>query len=322
MLVNLAGGPWSGQAYFGALSNSAKEYFSFAGIDEPLFEHFYANLAEEAGVAPLCWGTHETRECVFNRMRCCPYWIRKGDHVKSCRWFSIFDRLFELLPWWWAMCLQLTQLCLKKGVAKSLEDLEACAAQNIQAAKKAAEAVHEAQKGAQPVSGAQAKMMKHGDKDTLSFMRKIKGNLHVASAVSAARLNRALAHMLCMVVQPVRAPHGQAQIRLGTRRSAYIRQAEVASGSWSQELRDIALTLQCDQIGDLGFRPSVGESAAMLEDEEEAELAQYTFSFATALLGQRLLKFCMHSYGMPYKFAHLLHESSQEQQQVLTDLSH
>ena len=112
-------------------------------------------------------------------MEGCPYWHRKVDLVKSCRWFSIFDRL-EFLPWWWAVALQLVRLCMRKNVVKSMSELQPRMAQNIKAAKEAAEVLHGAgQGGADGQQG--GRLMKHGEADHLQFLKKMKGNLHAAT---------------------------------------------------------------------------------------------------------------------------------------------
>ena len=138
-LLNLASGPWQGAAMLGNLGASSRSYFASGATGDPLFQHFYEELAWEGGVEACSWGSTESLEIAYRRTEECPYWHRKGDLVKSCRWFSIFDRLEEFLPWWWAFALQLVHFCMRMYVVKSTAELQSRMAQDIKAAKEAAE---------------------------------------------------------------------------------------------------------------------------------------------------------------------------------------
>ena len=56
------------------------------------------------------------------------------------------------------------------------------------------------------------------------------------------------------------------------------------------------------------------------EEDDEAQLADYMFAFVCNLLGQRLLKYLMYSWGMPFKLAHLLHENEAQVAKALSAL--
>ena len=47
-------------------------------------------------------------------------------------------------------------------------------------------------------------------------------------------------------------------------------------------------------------------------DEEEHELVSFTFTFLCHLLAQRLMKYLMYSFGLPFKLAHLLNHDPAE----------
>ena len=61
------------------------------------------------------------------------------------------------------------------------------------------------------LEGAASRMMKHGAAEQLSFLKKITGDLHVATCVSMSRFNKRLATVLLYAVAPVRESHGIAQ---------------------------------------------------------------------------------------------------------------
>ena len=82
---------------------------------------------------------------------------------------------------------------------KSMAELQSCMAQNIKAAKEAAEVLHGAGEGG--ADGQQgSRLMKHGEADHLQFLKKMKGNLHVATCVAMSRFNKALAKIILAVV--------------------------------------------------------------------------------------------------------------------------
>lgn len=96
-LLNLASGPWKGAAMFGNLSGSAQSYFSSSTPEDPLFQHFYDKLAwEQASGAPL-FGSDDSLRTLREQMQDCPFWNKKGDLVKSCRWFSLSGRVLALV---------------------------------------------------------------------------------------------------------------------------------------------------------------------------------------------------------------------------------
>ena len=142
-------------------------------------------------------------------------------------------------------------------------------AQNIKAAKEAVQILHGAeQAGAGRKDG--SRLMKHGQQDHLQFLKKMKGNLHVATCVSMCRFNKALARMMLVVVMPVRISHGQAQNMFATRRGGAERQIAVASGAWMQAVIELAaLTQDHSKLIEVGFRKAVSEPFGALGEEEE-----------------------------------------------------
>ncbi|CAJ1383946.1 unnamed protein product [Effrenium voratum] len=252
-------------------------------------------------------------------MKSCPFFNKKGNLVKSCRWFSIFDSLADYLPYWFVLSVQLVHLCLRKHIVRSMEELHMCMAQNIATARAAAAA---SEGHAVASEGAASRMMKHGAAEQLSFLKKMTGNLHVATCVSMSRFNKRLATVLLHAVAPVRESHGIAQKQFSTRRGGMERQVQMAAGQWVQEVVSIAkTTVDHKKLESMGFRASPYEATGdVLEEDEGQQLAEFALRFIANLLGQRLLKYQMYSHGMPFKLAWLLHHEEVEQKTALQTL--
>lgn len=164
--------------------------------------------------------------------------------------------------------------------------------------------------------------MKHGEADHLQFLKKMEGNLHVATCVAMSRFNKALAKIILAVVIPAREPHGRAQKLLATKRGGAQRQVTVASGAWLDEVAELAfLTQDHGKLKDIGFRASAEEPCGPLgEEDEEKQLADYMFTFTTHLIAQRVMKYLMYAFGLPFKFAHVLRDGDHEVAKALTAL--
>ena len=91
-------------------------------------------------------------------------------------------------------------------------------------------------------------------------------------------------------------------------------QVTVASGAWLDEVLEFAaLTQDHCKLNDIGFRASAEEPCGPLgEEDEEKQLADHMFTFTIHLIAQRTMKYLMYASGMPFKFAHLLHDGGHE----------
>ena len=316
MSLNVTSAPWQGCAFFGQLRDTAAQFFTSSDIHDPLFAYFYQQLAHNAGVSMAFFGTESSMQGVFESMQHCPFFKKKGDKVKYCRWFSFFGRLEEFSPWWWTMAFVLSVLCSMKGIIGSIADLLERQAMHKKAMnkfpgdrkKRAHPDVSEKQGPTQ--SGSKGpKLMKHGGNDVEAIRRKCAGTLHTVLATLTFQLNFLLCRMLCVMVQPVRESHGQYLVRTKACNGRVKLLSEWASMSWNAVLADTAALLaKPASLVQMGFLPAGGPGVDDAELQADAELAKYTLLFACCHLGKRLLSCLSYSWSVPMKFAQLLHE--------------
>lgn len=98
-------GPWSGQAFFGTMSQAATEMWGNITVQSELFQHMYPKLTFQLqeGRIPDDYGTTEHREMIKKMSAEAPPMVNRGFRPKHGRWFQVFMK-GQLLEKYWAVC--------------------------------------------------------------------------------------------------------------------------------------------------------------------------------------------------------------------------
>ena len=112
IVMNLTAGPFQSHAFGGQLRGCAEKYFSVSTPECPLFQWYYEDISKDmCDFSVPSFGTKGHMASVFGRCRQCPWWTSRGFHVKMSRWFSWFDKVEGMVPWWSVFALILPFCC-------------------------------------------------------------------------------------------------------------------------------------------------------------------------------------------------------------------
>lgn len=253
LAVNFCNGPWNTGAFLGNLRTASEEYFRSMDTSCPLFQFFYPQMHVASGQSSSTWGTPEAMDRVWQWYRSCPFFERKGTKTKLTRWFSLFDRLEEYLPWWWAMAAMTAFLAFQKGTFKSLNDLIEVSAAHLTTLEGKLE-IDLARKGSSV--GLKGKpLMKHDTPADAEAQRKAKGVLYCVTATVFSNPNRLLAGMLTVLVRPLRESHGKVIIQQSTRAGCLSFVSDMACGKWIAFERSLVKQMANQSVlREAGFR--------------------------------------------------------------------
>ena len=132
MLCNLSSGPWGGSAFFRELQEMSAKYCANAQSDDPMLVFFYELLQWEGKEKVQDFGSKESLQRMLGRVSAADVMHLKGVKVKLHRWFSILDRVEQILPNWFCLAMMLSLLVLEKGGAKHMSELQALAVGHLQ----------------------------------------------------------------------------------------------------------------------------------------------------------------------------------------------
>ena len=118
--VNFMHAPFNTAAFMVSLSNCADKYFAHMDPSCATFQFYYTHMSKQAIESPALVGTDESIRRVWDCFKSCPLYREKGSKTKMTRWFSIFDRLEEFIPWWWALAAMIAILSFPQGCLRRL----------------------------------------------------------------------------------------------------------------------------------------------------------------------------------------------------------
>eukprot|EP00971_Amphidinium_carterae_P350308 6491482-Amphidinium_carterae.1 len=319
-VFNLGAGPWANNAYQNIISSAAREYFSIASVDEPLFQMHFDLLARDLtdGV------TKETRshmESVLEQMKACSALWNCGASTRSFRWFAWFDKAADYMVGWHTVLLVLSYYCAKQGWIEKRSDLpilRGCTLGEILAGEvKVAEDHSErlADVSSKPSSSTDA--LKQMTEVVEGGGRKSRHKLHMAALLMGNTHVRNQVCMMSELVKPLRRYHGELVLKLRSPAGSCEHAILEAGANWEHPLAEVFGLLESENsLSWMGFK--VGERSVVEQDEEEElALARDALSFATALVSERIVQSLAASFSLPQRMAPLLSTVESERQQTL-----
>ena len=132
MLCNISSGPWGGAAFFRELQEATARYTTSAQADDPMLFFFYEFLQWEAGESQQEFGSKASLERMIAKVASAETLHLKGDRVKLHRWFSLLDRVEQILPHWFSTAMMICLMVLERGNANSMLELQNLAVGHLQ----------------------------------------------------------------------------------------------------------------------------------------------------------------------------------------------
>lgn len=112
--LNIHWGPWLTQAWFQKHKEGADEFFRKCTPADPLFLHFYEELAREQGIEPD--HTFDQKASLLKELHASDLFENKGPKVAINRWFSWMQAAREFDPKWTLHLLVSLVVGLETGV--------------------------------------------------------------------------------------------------------------------------------------------------------------------------------------------------------------
>ena len=124
LLMSFRKGPWSGAANFWKVQRTAEDYFTHSTGECPIFAFLYDNICTDIfeGRQQFNQGSLEHIRTVWDSIKLCPYFHRKGSKIKRSRWFQWNHEVPELAQWWSVILLVLLVHSIRQGWYGSLRD--------------------------------------------------------------------------------------------------------------------------------------------------------------------------------------------------------
>ena len=97
------------------IDECASTFFRQASILDLYFLEWYELICGNV-CDPHSFGSEASMEHVLGHWAGCPLLKNSGTEVQMARWYSIVDRLEELISWWWQFTAVLVLVCLQGHV--------------------------------------------------------------------------------------------------------------------------------------------------------------------------------------------------------------
>eukprot|EP00971_Amphidinium_carterae_P348173 6490362-Amphidinium_carterae.3 len=228
--VNFFGGPWKGSGFFQQLQGVALRFQEAATVESSYVQFWYSKLFTETGLPVSQYGSAESMQAVLDRLHRCKSFRTRGERVKMSRWWSLVDRLEEMLCDWFSIACMLSLLALEKGLFKNVYDLMASTSGQL---------VGGALDPAVEDDG--HRELEHGLKSVLCTL--------------ASSLNRQLASMIVVMTSEVRADCGIFLSRQKDIEQGAAILTDWALGRWVKTcIATVVLTRSPAKLEEIGFR--------------------------------------------------------------------
>jgi len=158
-------------------------------------------------------------EALMRQTASCPQLKNRGERIKMCRWFSVVQRMEQMLPHWWKLTSMWTLLALEKGCFKNVRDLEAQVKAHMPSWKPPQMAAAPAAEAAEPAAAAAAAGEPAAAEPPAPPCRHTGAQtLRVACLTLGSRFNYAACRMLVGVLRPIMECHSRLLTQQKTRR--------------------------------------------------------------------------------------------------------
>jgi hypothetical protein len=97
-LWNLGIGPWEGMSFYQELRSTASRFFATCDTNNVLFQALYPDIVRDLKMHSIDEGTPEHMARVFEAMKTCTVFHRRGKKVKKKRFMSWIDEGIAKLP--------------------------------------------------------------------------------------------------------------------------------------------------------------------------------------------------------------------------------
>lgn len=291
LCVNFAHAPYDTKSFFNCLIETATEYFANTTYKDEYFLEWYEYM--RLGCKDqLRFGSDASLMFVWSYFKKCVLFYKCGDKVKWSRWWSVEDKLADIIEWWWPLVAMIGLTLYKKGVYKSMHEFLSAAAANFNLLKQRFEEMGVAMKAAGiAADGRGRQAMRHDD---AAHMGRTKGEgiLTTCVATMACPLSYLLAKAVVVLGKTIRLEHARCieiqKTRRGTRHHVSCR----AVGDKSLDfLHDLIKGLSDEDTvrNQFGFGDPVKEEDTPITVEHEVVLGYYVWDLVVAKLGVNLL---------------------------------
>eukprot|EP00971_Amphidinium_carterae_P257942 5120199-Amphidinium_carterae.3 len=225
----------------------------------------------------------------------------KGAKVKMARWWSLLDRVADVIPEWYSLAFATCLFAIRKGHFESMTEIVTASGDLTPVSQES----HE-ETGASELASRREQLQR--------------ATLRTAVSVLAHPMHFGIAKMICETSSRVRLASGigvQAQtsvegsVRLLAERSVDANMSEVSS------VAETLFSSGC--LERIGVMPQTTTSVS-LSDADQHVLGEHLCAYATHLMGARLLSNLAWQYTLPNALWGLLHESGECRSSRLKEL--
>eukprot|EP00971_Amphidinium_carterae_P350257 6491458-Amphidinium_carterae.5 len=318
-VANCNSGPFGGASFYRQLVDCKKQWVQQASVSDPWFQCWYSFLHHEHMKSNHGFGSTEVMNEVLQRFSHSDLLHKKGEKVKLARWYSLLDRMSDMVPLWWSYACMVALLAIQKGLFKDMQALWAYVSADAPTTSEGSEV---------PGPSADAVASEHACASEGVEGRKRKGTdskaiLKVVVKTMTQPLHYYLVQAMIRICAPVRESHGEYLRKTNTRWGSAQHLAELAGGEWAECLNAVAsVSLSSEFVSAIGLGVShLDHLYSLLDVEEEQTLAEIVHTIMYRVIARRLLSYMSYSYSLPMKLFGLVDEREAMVQSTLTELS-
>eukprot|EP00971_Amphidinium_carterae_P350172 6491414-Amphidinium_carterae.3 len=316
-VANCNSGPFGGASFFRQLADCKKQWCEQASTSDPWFLAWYSYLHAEHMSCNEGFGSKEVMAECLERYRHSEVLQKKGEKVKVARWYSLLDRMQEMVPVWWSYAAVVALLAVQKGLFKDLQSLMAYVSSDVTGA------AEEGDKTACGVEGPSVeKEQGEGGESQKRKAVDSKAILKVVVKTMTQPLHYYLATAMIHICAPVRESHGEYLRKTSTRWGTMQHVAELAGGDWFEHLHAVAaVSLNPEFVSGIGLScQKQSHMYSLLDRDEEQTVADIVHTILYRLIARRLLSYLSYTHSMPMRLFGLIDEREGKVEETLLEL--
>eukprot|EP00971_Amphidinium_carterae_P338947 6476507-Amphidinium_carterae.1 len=264
------------------------------------------------------FGSTETMTEVLDRFAHSELLYKKGDKVKLARWYSLVDKMSEMVPLWWSYACMVSLLAIQKGLFKDMQALWAYVSSDTASSTEGNEVLGAGSEAVEGDKGAASE----GQTGSKTKSADSKAILKVVVKCMTQPLHYYLVQAIIRICAPVRESHGEYIRKTSTRWGSMQHLAELAGGEWVESLNAVAaLSVSSEFVIACGLGVSHQDHLySLLDVDDEQTLADIVHTILYRLIARRLLSCLSYTHSLPMKLFGLIDERTEMVQNTLTEL--
>lgn len=310
LVLNVALGPWSGDAHFGTIQGGAAQMRQEVDHNWMVFQALYPEVCAEMGIKKSAMGSAEHMAFVWARVLECPLFAKTGMGVKFGRWFQWEDKSCQVFGHRTSFLLLLLFIGTKKGWWKTL-----MASPLFQADLEDADDVGE--DGG--VAGVGVEAPRQTVATSNESLRKRRGSckngLHLACKILSDRVVRRVHRGMVRLLGPARKFHGESLVKGKTRAGAFHLKIDMWKGAWHEVTGEtLRLFMSSQFLEEVEFLDPEGgpyDEAELLEDNM---VLKALYAFLLEVVGGTELTNMHYMKVPPFAFVGLLSDEASQAQ--------